>query len=84
MTRPEQILAKEGQVDLAEQVRSDLDRALRPQLIEIIERITDVNVLDLMSDATLKTGRMGMIVVLDKVPDVRNPTDIPKVKTSSP
>lgn len=83
VTRPEQLLANEGQLDLAEQVRHDLDRVLRPQLIELLEEILGLKVLDLMSDATLETGRMGIIAVLERTPDVRNPAAIPKVKSTA-
>lgn len=82
VTQPEKLLAEEGQKDLAEQVRSDLDQALRPQIKQLIEEILQVEVLDLLSDATLNTGRTGIIAVLSKTPDVRNPEAVPKVKPS--
>ena len=80
VTQPEQLLASEGQSELAEQVRSDLDKVLRPQLISLIEATVGVKVLDMMSDSTIETGRMGIIAVLEGTPDVRNPNAIPKVK----
>lgn len=33
-----------------------------------------------MGDATLETGRSGVIVVLSSTPEVRNPDAIPKAK----
>ena len=80
VTRPEQLLAEEGQAELAEQVRADLDQALRPQIKQLIEEVLQVQVLDLLSDATLETGRTGIIAVLSNAPDVRNPEAIPKLK----
>ncbi|NEP20219.1 MAG: DUF2294 domain-containing protein, partial [Leptolyngbya sp. SIO4C1] len=80
VTQPEQLLAEEGQVDLAERVRQDLDAALRPQLIALIKSIVGTEVVDLLSDATLDTGRTGIIAILSDTPDVRNPDAIPKVK----
>lgn len=82
VTQPEQLLAEEGQTELAEQVRADLDQALRPRIQELIESVLQVEVLDLLSDATLNTGRTGIIAVLSKTPTVRNPEAIPKVKSS--
>ncbi|MEB3213733.1 MAG: DUF2294 domain-containing protein [Leptolyngbyaceae bacterium] len=82
VTQPEQLLAEEGQTELAERVRSDLDKVLRPQLIQLIEETLSVGVIDMMSNATIETGRTGMIVVFDRTPDVRNPKAIPKVKYS--
>jgi uncharacterized protein YbcI len=52
-------------------VRSDLDNAIRPHLKALIEEILAVEVLDLLSDATLQTGRTGMIVVLENPPQMR-------------
>lgn len=74
VTQPEQLLAEGGRVELAEQVRADLDQAIRPQLKVLIQGVLGVNVLDLLSDATLETGRTGMIVVLEATPQVRTST----------
>lgn len=72
ITQPEQVLANEGQNSLAQEVRSELDSALQPQLKTLIEEIAGVGVVDLLSDATLESGRTGMIVVLDNPPEVRS------------
>ena len=80
ITSAEQILVDEGKAVLAEKVRSNLDDAIRPELKQLIEEITEVEVLDIMSDATLDTGRTGIIVVLSNIPNVRNRESIPKVK----
>lgn len=82
VTQPEQLLAEEGQTELAKQVRADLDQALRPRIRELIETVLRVEVLDLLTDATLSTGRTGIIAVLSNTPTVRNPEAIPKVKPS--
>jgi uncharacterized protein YbcI len=74
------LLANTGQVELAQKVRSDLDKAIQPQLKALIEEVLSVGVLDLLSDATLETGRTGIIAVLDITPEVRNPEAIPKIK----
>lgn len=73
VTQPEKLLAEEGREQLAEQVRTDLDHAIRPHLRALIEEVLGVAVLDLLSDATIETGRTGMIVVLEDAPDVRTP-----------
>lgn len=83
ITEPEQLLIQKGQEELAEQVRSGLDEAIEPKLKELIEEILEVKVLDLLCDATLETGRSGIITVLSQTPSVRNPDTIPKVKTKS-
>lgn len=80
VTQPEQLLAKDGQLELAKQVRADLNQAIQPQVKALVESILKVEVLDLLSDATLRTGRTGIIVILSETPAVRNPDAIPKTK----
>lgn len=80
ITPPEQLLANSGQTELAEKVHSDLDKAIQPQLKQLIEQVLGVAVLDLLSDATLETGRTGIIAVLNVTPEVRNPDAIPKIR----
>ncbi len=80
ITNAEGLLLEEGQQELARQVRSNLDEAIGPKLIALIEEILNVKVTDLLSDSTLETGRTGTIAVLANTPEVRNPESIPKVK----
>lgn len=80
VTKPEQLLSDAGQEALAEQVRFDLDNALRPQLMELIEETVGAAVMDLLSDAKLETGRTGMIAVLSMAPQVRDSASIAKIK----
>jgi uncharacterized protein YbcI len=80
ITSAEKILMDEGKSDLAQKVRSNLDGAIQPELKQLIEKISEVEVLDILSDATLATERTGIIVVLSQTPKVRNPENIPKVK----
>lgn len=83
ITSTEQILVDEGKNDLAQKVRSNLDDAIQPDLKQLIEETIDVEVLDLLSDATLSTGRTGIIAVLSETPKVRNPESVPKLETKS-
>ncbi|MGF1521180.1 MAG: DUF2294 domain-containing protein [Leptolyngbyaceae cyanobacterium] len=65
LTQPEQLLLqKKNDKQLVEQVRSDLDDAIRPRMISLVEEILDRQVADLISDTTLDTGRSGVIVIL--------------------
>jgi uncharacterized protein YbcI len=80
ITNAEQILVEEGKEDLAVKVRSNLDDAIQPELKQLIKSIIKVEVVDILSDATLNTGRTGIIAVLGETPEVRNPESIPKVK----
>lgn len=80
ITPPEQLLANSGQTELAEQVRSDLDKAIQPQIKAMIEEVLGVAVLDILSDATMETARTGIIAILEVTPEVRNPDAVPKLK----
>lgn len=80
ITQPEQILAQEGQMHLAKEVRSELDDAIQPQLKMLIEEILKVDVVDLLSDATLETGRTGVIAVLAEGPNIRSSASEQKLK----
>ncbi|MEA5450588.1 DUF2294 domain-containing protein [Leptolyngbya sp. CCNP1308] len=71
VTKPEQLLVQNGDAALAEQVRADLAMALRPQIVEIAEQTLDRKVVDIMTDATLETGRTGIVIVLSDPPDIR-------------
>jgi len=80
VTQSEQLLAEEEQTDLAQKVRDDLNSAMQPQVKKLVHPILGVEVLDILSDATLETGRTGIIIVLSGNPQVRNPEAIPKMK----
>lgn len=71
LTQPEQILAKEGQEDLAEQVRTNLDEFMQPQLKSLVEEVAGVTVTELLSDVTLESGLTGIIAVLEETPATR-------------
>ncbi|MEB3357879.1 MAG: DUF2294 domain-containing protein [Synechococcales bacterium] len=64
VTRPEQILFENGQAHLAEQVRSHLDKILHPHIKELVERILQVPVIDILIDTGLDTRRTGTIIML--------------------
>ncbi|BAY16988.1 hypothetical protein NIES2109_16900 [Nostoc sp. HK-01] len=67
-----------GYGNLAEQVRLFLDKIIKPHLQNLIEEIIGKPILDLMTNTNLATGRTGIIVVLQQLPEVRNPESIPK------
>ena len=72
ITQPEQLLVNNGQTELAEKVRAELDDVLQPQLKELIEEIVGVSVGDILSNAKLETGRTATVVILANPPQIRN------------
>ncbi|MEM8779519.1 MAG: DUF2294 domain-containing protein [Cyanobacteria bacterium P01_G01_bin.49] len=81
ITSAEQLLAQEGQDELAQEVRSSLEEVIKPKIRQLIETILNVGVVDLLSDANLETGRTGIIAVLTDTPQVRNLEAIAKVSS---
>lgn len=71
ITQPEQLLVDKGQEDLAEDVRTNLDEIMQPQLKKLVEEVSGVGVLELLSDATLESGLTGIIAVLKERPALR-------------
>lgn len=68
LTSSEQVLLKNEQRELAQQVHSDLDKVVQAEIKTLIEEILKVSVIDLLSDATLETGRSATIAVLATAP----------------
>lgn len=71
LTQPEQILAQQGQQDLAKEVRNNLDDAFKPELKQTIEEVTGVDVEDILSDAAIESGRTGIVAILKTQPQCR-------------
>ena len=79
ITKPEKLLAQNGQKDLASQVRSQLELVLEVALKDLIKEVLGVAVTDFLSDATLETGRIGTIAILESAPQVRDATSKSKI-----
>lgn len=79
VTPAEQLLVNNGNEELASKVRFDLYKAFQPHMKALIQEVMGVSVVELLSDATLKTGRLGAIAVLEQVPQFRHCDSIPKV-----
>jgi len=80
LTRCEQLLLDSGREEFAANLRTQLNAAIKPQLIQLIEQIVGVSVTALLIDTDLKSGTSGMIFILDDVPQVRDLESIPKMK----
>lgn len=66
LTQPEQLIFQEGNSELVAKMRADLDEAIRPKIIDTVEAVLNQEVIDLMSDTTLATGRTGLVIVLSE------------------
>jgi uncharacterized protein YbcI len=83
VTLLEQTLLSSGYDILAEQVRLDLNKIMTLQIKDLIEEIVQKPVVDLLSNTSLTTGRTGIIVFLEALPEVRNREIIPKANCKS-
>jgi uncharacterized protein YbcI len=80
LTRCEQLLLDTGREEFAAKLRSELNTAMKPQLVELIQEVLGVPIIALLSDTDLKSGTSGMIFLLEDVPQVRDLESIPKMK----
>ncbi|MEB3213045.1 MAG: DUF2294 domain-containing protein [Leptolyngbyaceae bacterium] len=69
LTQPEQLLLQNSGSQRVEELHADLAKVVRPQLVQIVEEILGLEVIDLMSDTTLETGRTGLVIVLSDRPE---------------
>ncbi|BCL39358.1 DUF2294 domain-containing protein [Nostoc sp. MS1] len=79
ITQIEKTLLESGHESLAEHIRTLLDKIIKSQLKIVIEEVINKPITDLLSNTNLVTGRTGIVVILDQLPEVRNPESIPKV-----
>lgn len=78
LTAVERLLTQTNKLELANEVRLNIDDALKPLVIELIEEIMKVKVVNLLWDTIMDTGYTGMIAILNDFPRIRNPQSLPK------
>lgn len=83
LTRPEQLLASNGQWELAKRVRYTINKALQPELKLLIEKLVNVPVIDLLCNTGFDTGCTSMVAVLATMPEVFNSDVVKSQQTVS-
>ena len=83
ISQPIKLLLEESHIALAQRIRSDLDSAMQPHIKALLASVLGVDILDVLSDATLSTGKTGIVGTLAHIPVVRNPEAIPKTSRLS-
>ncbi|BAZ17144.1 hypothetical protein NIES4071_90220 [Calothrix sp. NIES-4071] len=78
VTLAEQTILRSGNDVLAEKVRLDIDKIIKPLLKDTIEEVINKPVIELMSYTSLTSGRTAITAILEQPPVVRNPRAIPK------
>jgi uncharacterized protein YbcI len=72
ITKPEQLLTDSGYQKLAEQVRSNINLAMKLLLKTMTEEVVQVPVIDLLIDSMIATGRTSIVAVLADMPKLKN------------
>lgn len=73
-------LISQGEKIFAEETRLRLDRAIKSAIQNMIEEILDQTVIDVIISSALTIEVTSIMVILQEIPDVRNPEAIPKFK----
>lgn len=64
ITLPEQLLNKSGHIDLAKQVRLNIQKIVDLHLKQAIEEVFAAPVSEIFSDSALDTGRTSVVAIL--------------------
>lgn len=68
------------QINLAQQIRSELHRILKPWLKDLIQATVGTTVICVLMDSDLESGMLSITANLTALPAVRDPETIPKAK----
>ena len=71
VTKIEKILLDNSQLDLAHSLRSIISKTFATQIKQAIGHILQVEVIDLVSDSSLDSGYLGILVFLNNAPEIR-------------
>lgn len=80
ITPLEKLLAEAQSSNLVIQIRSFIDDIIKPKLQELIEEISQVNVVNCLYDTEINSGCAGAIVILANPPHVRPSRSATKAK----
>ena len=71
ITNIEKILLDNSKLDLASNIRAAIDKTFLVEIEREIANILQVEVAETISNSTLDTGYLGIIVFLDRTPQMR-------------
>jgi len=79
-TTVERFLTVNDKQELAEQVRANIHKALKPQLKALIEEVLEIKVVDLVGDSNFSTGRTSVTAILATNPKASTSFSLLQVK----
>jgi len=62
-TLPERLLLRNDHLPLVKQIRAAIDAVLKPQLLSLVEEVTQVDVQDVLTMMHFETGTIHVIVL---------------------
>lgn len=71
ITAIEKLLIENSRLDLAENMRSAVNRDFSVQVKQTINEILKVEIIDIISESCLNSDYLGMIAILNNAPEVR-------------
>lgn len=80
LTPLEKNLWQYGKKSLSEEIRLEINRIIKPKLIQLIENTIAVKTEEILSNVTFSSNKSGILVILSEPPQVRNSELIPKFK----
>lgn len=85
ITKPEQLLLQQGKWQLANQVRSNIQTALQPQLRSLVEETFAVPTLEILGDSHSDPDSTSVVVILSRLPSITDlaavaPTTKPRLE----
>ncbi|MEL6578340.1 MAG: DUF2294 domain-containing protein [Cyanobacteria bacterium J06621_12] len=73
ITPIEKLLAEAQSFVLVDQIRTFIDKTIKPKLQSLVEEISQTNVVNCLYDTAIETGYAGAILVFAHPPQVRHP-----------
>ncbi|MBE9045564.1 DUF2294 domain-containing protein [Pleurocapsales cyanobacterium LEGE 10410] len=72
VTEVEKVLLNNDRVDLANELRSAINKIFRTQIKQTVADIMQVEVVDIVYDSILSSGYLGALVLLNNTPHIRS------------
>lgn len=80
ITKPEQLLTRQGNQPLAEQVRYNIQKALQSHIKLLVEESFAVPVIDILSSSKPNTNHASIIAILEATPQVQSSYKVVQAK----
>ena len=80
ITPIEKLLVEAQSLNLVVQIRRFIDDTIKPKLQQLVEEVSQVNVINCLYDTEINSGCAGAIIILANPPQVRPPKSVKRNK----